>query len=208
MSSIVVSGDTSGTVTLQAPAVAGSTTLTLPSTSGSVVIGTTPSGTIVGTTDTQTLTNKTLGNTVVQASNAAPAFSAYISSTQTLPINTITKVQLNTKSFDTTNNFDNVTNFRFTPTVAGYYIFTGQVYNATQVSLLPEIYKNGAAVAFGTMSAPSASNGNNGSNVCTILFMNGSTDFVEFYVASIAVASTLAAGPNANYFAGAMIRSA
>ena len=60
MSSIIVSGDTSGTVTLQAPAVAGSTTLTLPSTSGTVVIGTTPSGTIVGTTDTQTLTNKTL----------------------------------------------------------------------------------------------------------------------------------------------------
>ena len=38
MSSIVVAGDTSGTVTLQAPAVAGSTTLTLPSTSGTLAI--------------------------------------------------------------------------------------------------------------------------------------------------------------------------
>jgi hypothetical protein len=37
MSSIVISGDTSGTVTLSAPAVAGSTTLTLPSTSGTVL---------------------------------------------------------------------------------------------------------------------------------------------------------------------------
>ena len=37
MSSIVVAGDTSGTVTLQAPAVAGTTTLTLPSTSGTVM---------------------------------------------------------------------------------------------------------------------------------------------------------------------------
>jgi hypothetical protein len=40
MSSIVVAGDTSGTVTLQAPAVAGSTTLTLPATSGTVIVGT------------------------------------------------------------------------------------------------------------------------------------------------------------------------
>jgi hypothetical protein len=38
MSSIVIAGDTSGSVTLQAPAVAGTTTLTLPSTSGTVVL--------------------------------------------------------------------------------------------------------------------------------------------------------------------------
>jgi hypothetical protein len=37
MASIVVSGDTSGTVTLQAPAVAGTTVLTLPTTSGTIV---------------------------------------------------------------------------------------------------------------------------------------------------------------------------
>lgn len=36
MSSIVVAGDTSGSVTLQAPAVAGSTVLTLPAVSGTV----------------------------------------------------------------------------------------------------------------------------------------------------------------------------
>jgi hypothetical protein len=42
MSSVVISGDTSGTVTLQAPATAGSTVLTLPSTSGTVL--TTASG--------------------------------------------------------------------------------------------------------------------------------------------------------------------
>ena len=36
MSSIVISGDTSGSVTLQAPAVAGSTVLNLPSTSGTI----------------------------------------------------------------------------------------------------------------------------------------------------------------------------
>jgi hypothetical protein len=38
MSSIVIAGDTSGTVTLQAPAVAGTTTLTLPATSGTIAL--------------------------------------------------------------------------------------------------------------------------------------------------------------------------
>jgi hypothetical protein len=50
MSSVVIAGDTSGTVTLSAPAVAGTTTLTLPTTTD----------TLVGKTTTDTLTNKTL----------------------------------------------------------------------------------------------------------------------------------------------------
>ena len=46
MSSIVIAGDTSGSVTLQAPAVAGSTILTLPSTTGTIALtsGITPGG--------------------------------------------------------------------------------------------------------------------------------------------------------------------
>lgn len=49
MSSLVVSGDTSGSVTLQAPAVSGSTVLTLPATSGTVL--TTASGTAATATN-------------------------------------------------------------------------------------------------------------------------------------------------------------
>jgi hypothetical protein len=49
MSSVVISGDTSGTVTLQAPAVSGSTVLTLPATSGTVL--TTTSGTAATATN-------------------------------------------------------------------------------------------------------------------------------------------------------------
>lgn len=39
MSSIVISGDTSGAITLQAPAVAGSTTINLPAESGTLAFG-------------------------------------------------------------------------------------------------------------------------------------------------------------------------
>lgn len=82
MSDLILTGTTSGTVTLAAPAVAGSTTLTLPATSGTLVTGTTPSGTIVGTTDTQTLTNKTLTSpTITGASMSSMASSVLTSGT-------------------------------------------------------------------------------------------------------------------------------
>jgi hypothetical protein len=43
MSQVIIAGDTSGTITLQAPAVAGSTTLTLPATTATLATLTTPS---------------------------------------------------------------------------------------------------------------------------------------------------------------------
>ena len=50
MSSVVISGDTSGAITLAAPSVAGTNTITLPANTGNMVVD----------TATQTLTNKTL----------------------------------------------------------------------------------------------------------------------------------------------------
>jgi hypothetical protein len=47
----------------------------------------------------------------------------------TITSNTFTKVQINTEEFDTNSNFDSTTNYRFTPTVAGYYQVNGSVNN-------------------------------------------------------------------------------
>lgn len=55
MSSIAVAGDTSGVVTISAPAVAGTPTLTLPTTSGTIYV----SGGALGTPASGTLTNCT-----------------------------------------------------------------------------------------------------------------------------------------------------
>ena len=55
MSSIVVAGDTSGSITISAPAVSGSNTLSLPAVTD----------TLAGIAATQTLTNKTLGTGTV-----------------------------------------------------------------------------------------------------------------------------------------------
>ena len=49
MSSIVVSGDTSGTVTLTVPAVAGTNTITAPATTGNMLVSTAVSSSILAT---------------------------------------------------------------------------------------------------------------------------------------------------------------
>ena len=76
MSSLVIAGDTSGSVALQAPAVAGATVLTLPATSGTVI--TTTSGTASAATTATTATNLAGGgaNTVVYQS--ASGTTAYL----------------------------------------------------------------------------------------------------------------------------------
>jgi hypothetical protein len=54
-------------------------------------------------------------------------FSAYPSGNLTVTASTWTKIQLNTKAFDTGNNYDNTTNYQFTAPVNGYYMFAGKV---------------------------------------------------------------------------------
>ena len=53
MSSLVISGDTSGSVTLQAPAISGSTVLTLPIANGTIL-----SSAAASSSTTNTVTNK------------------------------------------------------------------------------------------------------------------------------------------------------
>ena len=202
MSSIVVAGDTSGSVTLSAPAVANSTVLTLPSVSGSVT-------TDVGV---QTLTNKTLGNTVVQASNAAPAFSAYMGGVQTISTATFTKLAFNTKVFDTNTNYDAVTNYRFTPTVAGYYQVNGgcrinQPAGGSEVIL--SLYKNGAELIRGADNYITATGGFVSPSFTYIVSMNGSTDYIELWIyQSSGVSQSTSNNVYGSWFQASMVRSA
>ena len=73
MSSVVISGDTSGSITLSAPAVAGSTTITLPAENGTLLSSVTP-GTLVNRAYTEYLTYGSFSPTI-PADNTIPQIS-------------------------------------------------------------------------------------------------------------------------------------
>ena len=184
MSSVVISGDTSGTVSLTVPAVAGTNTATLPAATGTVMVS---------------------GN--------MPAFSAYRSGTQAgFASSTYSKVPVQTEVFDTNNNYDNSTNYRFTPTVAGYYQISGAVVaTGTNLNYLQAIiFKNGSAYAQG--GYVTTASGEGGSSVSCLVYMNGSTDYVELYAYLTVIGTATIYGgatPQAQtYFQGAMVRAA
>ena len=182
MSSVIISGDTSGAITLAAPSVAGTNTITLPANTGTVI---TTASTFAGT---------------------GPAFSAYQSSAQTLIGSTLTKISLQSEEFDTNSNFDSTTNYRFTPTVAGYYQFNAALQVGVSAStVLITFYKNGSEFKRPTyMSGSSVVNSASGS---ALIYCNGTSDYVEFW-ALLGTGQALSANANATWFQGSMVRSA
>ena len=114
-----------------------------------------------------------------------PAFEATLSSAFVFSNQTPTKVQFDTESFDTDSCYDNSTNYRFTPTIAGkYYVYTSLKQNPTGSSNLTScnahIYKNGVQISdFGIGVASTNVFSATGSRVVEL---NGSTDYVEIYV--------------------------
>jgi hypothetical protein len=179
------------TVTGTLPVANGGTGVTTKTGTGAVVLGTSP-----------TIT----GATITVAATAAPAFSAYSSAAQTVTSGVATKVTFDTETYDTNSNF---AASRFTPTVAGYYQLNATIrYNGTaptQYSMY--YYKNGAGL--GIALVVNVTLGLTIQTTSTLVYLNGSTDYVEVYADTAATSPTLgAASGNTNYFSGSMVRSA
>lgn len=138
----------------------------------------------------------------------APAFSATrTSSNQSVTSAVWTKVQCQTEEFDTASAYDNATNFRFTPQVAGYYQVNGNIYfsGSGLTNVGAAIYKNGSSFKIGTtLPIPTAAEG--GSNVSALIYMNGSTDYLELFGFTAGASTAVLAGPT--YFQAAMVRAA
>lgn len=131
-----------------------------------------------------------------------PAFSAYQSSSQSLSGGVFTKLQFQTEEFDTNSNYDKDTNYRFLPTVAGYYQVNASVTVAAgQVAIT--LYKNGTPFKSGPSILATAYS----TTVAALIYLNGSTDYVESYGYVGATSSTSAAVAN-TYFQASMVRAA
>jgi hypothetical protein len=132
-----------------------------------------------------------------------PAFSAYSSTNQSVSSSTYTKVIFGTEEFDTNNNFASST---FTPTVAGYYqINAGITFALTVTYGQILIYKNGASYKY---NYSQLSAGNYSVNTSSIVYCNGTTDYIEIYGYIIASTPRFSGGSDATWFNGVLVRGA
>jgi hypothetical protein len=135
-----------------------------------------------------------------------PAFSAYAAADTTITTNTFTKVNIDTEDFDSDGVFDTATN-RFTPNVAGYYQVSAAVNfsaSATPTRCIGLVYKNGSEFK---RIGDSVSSGNQVCGSC-LVYLNGSTDYIELYTRISAATAAYAGGAGSTYFQAALVRSA
>lgn len=140
----------------------------------------------------------------------APAFSAYRATDQSISSGAWTKLQAATESFDTAAAYDNATNYRFTPLVAGYYQVNGAIYvNAVSglTNVGARIYKNGSANTLGTICG-SASSAEGGALVSDLIYMNGTTDYIELFGYCTGTTLVFKGGADFNHFSAVLVRPA
>jgi len=137
-------------------------------------------------------------------------FSAYLSANQSISASTFTKAQFNTTEFNLGSAYDATTNYRFTPTVAGYYQVNLMIYasGTSTTSQNAYIYKNGVSFKAAQTTAASQQI----TSVPAIVYLNGSTDYIEAYSYVSGGTGIVIAGTTGNapfcYFQAMLIRSA
>jgi hypothetical protein len=163
--------------------------------------------------DNAITTAKISAGAVIQADLATgvagngPAFSAYANTTTTLTANTDVKVTFDVELFDTASCFSSS---RFTPNVAGYYIvnvcLNVNFWNGTIFSAL--VYKNGSVYQNGQTAYPQTVGGVRAS-ISTLVYLNGTTDYIEGYGYQYAVTSNNVVTASQNTtFSACLVRAA
>ena len=152
MGALVLTGNTSGSVTVAVPAVAGTNTATFPAATGTVMVS---------------------GN--------QPAFCYYGSASLSLSTATNTLMATDTKEYDTANAF-NTSTYQFNPQVAGYYFVQAclGMGGSTGFNYIIQFYKNGSSYKIGSQQANNPSGGTVVQGAC-LVYLNGSTDYVQAY---------------------------
>ena len=116
-----------------------------------------------------------------------PAFEAYLSANQNMGgNNTWTKVAFNTEVYDTDSDYDNSSNYRFTPTTAGkYFVYANIAFNSDSDYARHQIkiYKNGSHIARSQLRLTGNyfKNADTNSVINYAVDMNGSSDYLEIY---------------------------
>jgi hypothetical protein len=176
--SLILQGSTSGSVTLQEPAVAGTTVLDLPAASGTVMVS---------------------GN--------MPVFRAVKSgASQSFSSSTWTKVTFETETFDTNNNFASSTftptvagYYQINGRIAQDYA------SSANNQIRTAIYKNGSIYSSGVYIFDGAYG--SFIQVSDIVFCNGTTDTVEIYAWSNNSSPVISSSTDQTIFSGVLVRA-
>ena len=140
------------------------------------------------------------------AGGGMPAVYAYQQYVQNPSGGVATKINYELETFDTNNNF---ASSRFTPTVAGYYLaYAKMPYTLAPTSntaIYFNLYKNGSTYSTLWSYYPATANPTTVQG-SSLVYMNGSTDYLEVYVYSGASGAT-EVGEATNYFTVVGIRS-
>lgn len=128
--------------------------------------------------------------------------SAWMNGSQTTTAGSFTKIKFDTEFYDTGSNYDSVTNFRFTPSVTGYYDVTARVGITPVASMsrgIISIFKGGVDTLRGNDLSMGA-NVNYGLVVATPMFLNATTDYLEIFVDTVGANGPVDNSINATYF--------
>lgn len=198
MGTLKLNTTSGGSLSIQAADGASDNTLTLPAVTGANIITSADSGTV---------TQGMIGSGVA---GSGPAFHAVSTAGQTVNNSTDTKVQINSVTFDTDSCFDSSTNYRFTPTVAGYYYVNGNVIYAggtTGGNVMAHIWKNGSYTLNGSLGNTALTGVGAQAHVSGLLYMNGSTDYIELYTKQFfGISKALQTDTAAVYFGAVLVR--
>jgi hypothetical protein len=183
-----------GSVTLDTPSTASTYTLTVPAITGTAVV-------------TGSSATVSQGMLAAGVAGNGPAFFAYQNANQTISTSTVTAIVFQAELFDTNSNYD-TSNGRFTPTVAGYYQISGSVrIDFSSGDFVFGSLKNGSE--YGRFVQSNLTTGTLGFGGSTLVYLNGSTDYVQFMVfqSSGSNRNTLGSQIHA-WFSGALVRAA
>lgn len=148
-----------------------------------------------------------------------PAFSAYLGVQQNLTTSTFTKCQYAVEEFDTASCYNNtgytvgsIPAYAFMPNVAGYYqvnaMINGGASGAAPVRSFGAIFKNGVETKRGNDFSGTSSNG--AASISAVIYMNGSTDYLELYayINATSPAISQAVSGSMAFFQASLVRAA
>jgi len=198
MSKVTIQGNASGTgtFTIASPNSDTDRTLTLPDEAGTVL-----------TTSSDVLTSASI-ITASQSTSAVPVFSTYRSGSNfSFSASSWTKVEMNSTLVDTESDWDAV-NYRYTPSMGGWYYATFvATHNGTGgARRFTSIWKNGNNLGY---FQTRETGGEVRYNHNQLVYLNGSTDYIEAYVWSDASSPFVNYDDNGNetFFQGYLVRA-